>query len=392
MTPHSSADLLDKAEDAARFLHGKSDAIEKNRRVPDEIARHLARQGLYRLLTPAQYGGFETSVETYLRVVERLAMADAAVAWCVFVGNTSTLVGAYLRADEAQRLFADPDLIMAGVFAPRGTAKAAVQDGVDGYQVSGRWSWGSGAHNAQFISGGCLVMGNDGKPEALPDGTPIVRSMVFPMAQVTLHDTWHVAGLCGTGSGDFEVRDVFVPRQRSLSLMADMPLKRPLYQFPVFGLLGIGIAGVALGIARVALDSLLDLAGRKTPQGSAKPLAQRPATQQEVARAEATLRSARSYLFEVIAAAQQDAAGGNAIPVERRRDIRLATTHATHAAAGVVQRMYLLAGGSAVFLSSPLQRCLRDVNVATQHMMVSEATFELAGRVFLGLPTNAAML
>ena len=380
------------AENAAQFLAGKSDAIEKSRRVPDEIARHLARQGLYRLLTPAAYGGFETSVEAYLRVVERVAMADAAVAWCLFVGNTSTLVGAYLEPDEARKLFADPELVMAGVFAPRGTAKCATQDGVDGYRVSGRWSWGSGAHNAQFISGGCLVIGDDGKPETLPDGTPIVRSMVFPIGQVTLHDTWHAVGLCGTGSGDFEVRDVFVPKRRSLSLMADTPLKRPLYQFPVFGLLGIGIAGVALGIARVAIETLLDLAGKKTPQGSAKPLAQRPTTQQEVARAEATLRSARSYLFEAIAAAQQDAEHGGPISLERRRDIRLATTHATHAAASVVQRMYLLAGGSAVFTSSPLQRCLRDVNVATQHMMVSEATFELAGRVFLGLPTNAAMI
>lgn len=79
---------------------------------------------------------------------------------------------------------------MAGVFAPRGTARRAVQDGVAGYRVGGRWSWGSGAHNAQFLSAGCLVIGDDGKPEALPDGTPIVRSMVLPVGEVTLHDTW----------------------------------------------------------------------------------------------------------------------------------------------------------------------------------------------------------
>jgi alkylation response protein AidB-like acyl-CoA dehydrogenase len=384
--------MLDRAEEAARFLEGQSDAIEKNRRVPDAIARRLAQMGLYRLLTPAQYAGFETSVSMYLQVVERLAIADAAVAWCIFVGNTSTLVGAYLHPDEARKLFADDQLIMAGVFAPRGTAKHATRDGVRGYQVSGRWSWGSGAHNAQFISAGCLVIGDDGKPEALPDGTPIVRSMVFPIAQVTLHDTWHAMGLCGTGSGDFEVRDVFVPAARAVSLMTDQPLARPLYQFPVFGLLAIGIAGVALGIARIAIETLLDLAGRKTPQGSAKTLAQRPATQADVARAEAKLRSARSYLFEVIDAAQRDAESGKEISVERRRDLRLATTHATHTCAEVVQRMYLLAGGSAVFTSSPLQRCLRDVNVATQHMMVSESTFELAGRVFLGLETRVGMV
>src|SRR5581483_4356551 len=122
--------MLERAEKAARFLEGQSDAIEKNRRVPDAIARRLAQMGLYRLLTPAQYGGFETTVSMYLQVVERLAMADAAVAWCIFVGNTSTLVGAYLEPDEARKLFADDQLIMAGVFAPRGTAKRATREGV----------------------------------------------------------------------------------------------------------------------------------------------------------------------------------------------------------------------------------------------------------------------
>lgn len=111
-----------------------------------------------------------------------------------------------------------------------------------------------------------------------------------------------------------------------------------------------------------------------------------------MARAEATLRSARAFVLEAIHAAWASAEAGREIPLEQRRDIRLAATHATHACAQVVDRLYTLAGGSAVFTDSPLQRCLRNVHVATQHMMIAEATFELSGRLLLGLPTDAAML
>ena len=79
-------------------------------------------------------------------------------------------------------------------------------------------------------------------------------------------------------------------------------------------------------------------------------------------------------------------------PVDHRRDIRLATTHATRTAAAAVDLMYHLGGGTSVYKRSPLQRIFRDVHVATQHMMVSDATMELTGRLLLGLDSDTAML
>lgn len=299
---------------------------------------------------------------------------------------------AYLPAAEAQRLFARPGVKMARVFAPRGRATPARREGIDGHVVSGTWSWGSGSMNADFVTGGCLVLGDDGKPRMLPDGTPEIRSMVFDAAQVTIADTWQSMGLAGTGSHDFSVTDAFVPATRSAVLMSDAPMPLPLYSFPVFCLLGIGIASVALGIARVAVDALVELAQVKTPQGANRVLAERASTQQRVARAEARLRSGRLFLLEAVDKAWRAAQTGNEIPVALRRDLRLATTHATDEAAAVVDAMYACAGGSAIFASSPLQKCLRDVHVVTQHMMVGEATYEMTGRLFLGLPMNTAML
>jgi len=380
------------ADGFADEIAARAAEIEANRFLPQDIARRFAEAGLYRLCIPEVYGGREAHPAVLVETVERLARADGSAAWCVFIGSTSGLVAGFLAPDEARAVFGDPLAITAGVFAPRGKAVHATENGVAGYRVSGRWQWGSGSRNASHISGGALIMGDDGKPEMAAEGIPQNRMMMFDAADVTLHDTWDVSGLCGTGSTDFEVKDLFVPASRAVSLISDKPLARPLYCFPTFGLLGIGIAAVALGLARGSIDTLIDLAGGKTPQGSTKPLALRAKAQLDVSAAEALTRSARAWLMETTEAAWDAAVEKGEMTVAHRRDLRLATTHAVQSAVRAVDLMYTLAGGSSVYRNSPLQQQFRDVHVATQHMMVSDATYELTGRLLLGVPTNTAML
>tara|TARA_R110000868_G_scaffold35423_5_gene127009 strand:- start:4104 stop:5279 length:1176 start_codon:yes stop_codon:yes gene_type:complete len=383
---------LAAAETLAALVGPRVDEIEANRFLPQDIADEAARLGLHRMFIPAAYGGLEAHPMVLVDVAERLARVDGSTAWGVFIGATSGMTAAFLKPDDAMAAFGDPMSIAAGVFAPRGKAVHATEKGAAGYRVSGRWQWGSGSRNARTIMGGAMIMGDDGKPEMSAEGIPQNRMMIFDAAQVTLHDTWRVSGLCGTGSTDFEVQDVFVPAARAPSLISDKPVNRPLYCFPTFGLLGIGIAAVTLGLARGSIEALVELAGGKTPQGSSKPLALRAKAQLDVSEAEALTRSARAYLKETIDAAWAAASSDGAITVEHRRDIRLATTHAVNASARAVDLMYTLGGGTSVYKTSPLQRHFRDVHVATQHMMVSDATYELTGRLFLGVPTNTAML
>ena len=400
----SAAALLTQVDQLATQLAGRSAEIEALRHLPPDIAQALAERGLLRLLTPAEIGGHELPVADYFAVIERLAMADASVAWCCFISCTTSVLAAYLPAVAAKALFGAPLTKAAGVFAPRGQACAAVVDGVDGWRVSGRWPWGSGARHADVISAGCLVIGDDGQPQTMPGGAPRVLSVVLPRSRVNVLDNWTAVGLCGSGSGEFEAQDVFVPTNHSASLLDPPRLTTPLYRFPVFGLLALSIAAVASGIARLALDDLQTLSGSKLPQGSTRVLAQRPATQEAVARAEAQWRSARAYVMQAVAAAWASAqapkladaagaAGGDAgMPIAQRADLRLAATHGVQTAATVVDRMFTLGGGHAVFADSPLQRHLRNIHVATQHMMVNDSTYELVGRVQLGLPTAVGML
>jgi alkylation response protein AidB-like acyl-CoA dehydrogenase len=386
-TPAPAVDTLAAARALAGTLRARADEIEAARRLPADLAERFAREGFYRMCVPAAYGGLELPPADAFRTIEALAQADGSAAWCAFIGATSGVVLAYLPADAAREIFARPDTILAGVFAPRGEALA----GDGGFRVNGRWAWGSGIENADWVMGGCRVVRN-GEVEREASGSPRSRLMLATAAEVETLDTWHVSGLCGTGSTDFVMRDLWIPERRAVSLTADRPIERPLYAFPAFGLLALGIAAVSLGLARSAIDELVRLAREKTPEGATRPLAARPAAQAEVARAEADLRAARAFLYEAIDAAWQAACADGVISVAHRRDLRLATTHAVGASTRVADRMYHLGGGSSVYRRSPLQRIFRDVHVATQHMMVAPPTLELTGRLLLGLPTDTTLL
>lgn len=368
-------------------LRRRAPEIEGERRLPRDLSDRFAAAGFYRMCVPSGLGGLECPPAETMETIETLARADGASAWCVFIGATSGSVLALLPNATARTIFAAPTTLLSGVFAPRGTATAVA----GGFRVEGQWAWGSGTQNADWILAGCQVV-RDGKPELLRNGTPRSRMMIVPAAQVEFLDTWYVSGLAGTGSTDFALHDVFVPESHAAGFGLDRPLARPLYAFPQFGLLALGVGAVALGLARAAIDELVDLAGAKTPSGSGRPLAARPAAQTEVSLAEVTLRSARAYYYEAIAAAWDAATTAGEITLTHRRDLRLATTHATQASASAVDRMYTLAGGSSVYQRSPLQRIFRDVHVATQHMMVAASTLELTGRLLLGLETDTTML
>ena len=364
-----------------------AEEIERARRLPRATVAAMSSAGVFRLCVPRNLGGLEADVATIVSVLEEIAAADGSVGWCAMIGATSGLVSGYLADAEARDIYGRSNSITGGVFAPRGTARL---DG-SSYVVSGRWPFASGCEHCTWLMGGCLVVEGD-RPVSDAAGAPQARMVLFPASDATIHDTWDVTGLRGTGSHDIEVRELRVPRARSVSLASDTPRESgTLYRFPIFGLLAVGIAAVAIGIARRAVEELEQLAGTKTPTGARRRLAERSAVQSDVARAQAGIDSARAYLRDVIADAAMQAEPG-VLDIAARARLRLAATHATTSAAAAVDRMYEAGGGSSIYAGSLLQRCFRDVHVATQHVMVASPTYELAGRVLLGLPADTSLL
>lgn len=382
-----STDPVAAARSLVPRAAGLAERGERERRLPAELSEAIAEAGLYRLCVPASLGGGEAHPRVLVEAVEALARGDAAAGWCVAVCATSGMLAAYLREDVAREVYGDRASVVGGVFAPMGRASAHG----DRYAVTGRWRFCSNGENCDWLMGGCVVLDGDA-PRMLPSGRPDIRLLLFPRADAEVIDTWHVSGLRGTGSHDMALNDLSVPSERSASLITDEPLiDAPLYAFPPFGLLAVAIAAVTLGAARGALDDVLELAGAKTPTLSTRKLAERPATQAEVSRAEATLSAGRSFLLETIDDAFEAAAAGP-LSIDLRARLRMAATHAVECATTATDAAYRLAGGSAIYETSPLQRRFRDVHAATQHMLIAPATWELTGRALLGLEFDASQL
>ncbi|MBI5505398.1 MAG: acyl-CoA dehydrogenase family protein [Deltaproteobacteria bacterium] len=387
-TPQSITPL-DRARSLVATVDAGAEEGEARRRLADATVSAIRASGLFRLCVPRRYGGLEAPACEMIAAVEEVARGDGSAAWCIAIAATSGLLGGYLPEDEAREIYAsDPLAASGGVFAPLGEA---VVEG-DGYRIRGRWPFASGIHHCSWLMGGCVVI-EAGKPGLSASGAPDSRLMLFPAAEATIVDTWSVAGLCATGSHDMQVADLWVPRSRTVSLVDDKPRERgPLYLFPVFGCLAIGIAAVALGIARRGIDELCDLAAAKTPTGSRRRLADRGHVQMQVARAEAAYGAARAYLHDTVTCTWEMASRCGEISLRQRALLRLAASYCVTQAAGVVDAMYEAGGGTSIYRSSALQRCLRDVHTATQHMMVASPTLELAGRVLLGREADTSVL
>jgi indole-3-acetate monooxygenase len=371
-------DPLAAVRELTDSVPGRADEIEAARRLPPDLAAAFANAGLFRLCVPRSLGGLEAEARVLFRCIEEMSAADGSAGWCLMIGATTAVLAPLLAEPAAKEIYgSDPKVVTGGVLAPKGKARAV--DG--GYRVTGRWPFASGCQHCNWLTGGCI------------DGDGDFRMVFFPATDVEIIDTWNVSGLAGTGSHDMAVEDVFVPSERAIALFAARPRETgPLYRFPIFGLLGLSVAAVGLGIARAAIDDLSALATKKTPMMSSQPLAERSATQADVARARAALLAARAFMFDEVESAWEQAAGGNEFDLDQRVRLRLAAVHAARTAADVVDTMYDLGGGTSIYATSPLQRQFRDVHAVTQHIVVSPATYELAGRVLLGVPTDTFML
>jgi alkylation response protein AidB-like acyl-CoA dehydrogenase len=371
--------VLAAADGVIGVASQNAELAEERRRLPAETVAALVDAGLMRLCVPDKYGGPGVEPMTLVAALETVAAADGAAGWCAMIASTTSSMAAFLPVPVAEGIYGPADSVTGGVFAPAVNGSGVAVDG--GYRVSGRWQWGSGTQHCHWITGGVRC----------DDGT--FRLCFAPAADVELHDTWYTSGLRGTGSLDFSVTDVFVPADHTIEPGITPPVvDTPLAAFPNFSLLAAGVSAVALGIGRHAVGELVALAGGKRPQFSSRSLAESPYTQIEIAKVEARLRAGRALLLEALSSAWDEASAGDAISVDRRVAIRLAAVHAVDAAVAATDAAYTLAGGTSLYSSHPLQRCLRDVHAATQHIMVAPKLYATLGRAVLGLDLDAGML
>jgi indole-3-acetate monooxygenase len=380
--------ILHAAIGLAEQIRTASDEIERGRRLPARIAAAMKEAGVFGMAMPRVWGGSELDPLTQFRVIETLAMADASVGWCAMIGCDGGYVTAFLDQDVARAMYPDP--LVATAAAATTTGQAMRVPG--GYRVSGRFPFVSGCQHCEWVWLGCIVV-NNGVPRVDRNGVPETRQCVLPLSQCEILDTWHTTGLRGTGSNDVVVHDEFVPEERTFSFQDPQLIKRsgPLDSFP-FLFIAKG-AAPALGIARHALDTLVKSSAGKPARRytlgerieAPKVLRDDVYVQETVGRAETALAAARAYYFDVMGDLWATLLEGRQ-PSERQ--IALFTTafpHVVGVCVDVVQLVYKATGGGAVYQKGPLDRCLRDVLTMNQHVVGTLRTYEMAGRLLLGL-------
>jgi alkylation response protein AidB-like acyl-CoA dehydrogenase len=345
----------------------------------------MADAGLFHMLIPRELGGAELELPTYVEIVEQIGKADASTAWCLNQGGVWATHSCCMEPALAREVFFGvPRSVVANTPAP--TAKAIPVEG--GYLVTGRQGFSTGSRHASWIASRGKIY-DDGQIRRLPSGAEDVRFFMFPVAEVTLLDTWHTRGLRGTGTHHFELKDAFVPEERTFWHAAPpRPEYGALYAVPRSLMFATGDATIALGLARRTLDAFIELASGKVAGYTSELLRDQHMVQYELGQAEALLRAARALLFGTVREVWGPITETGVMTLPQRVALRTATTFALRNGARVVDTAYNLSGATAVLESHPLQRYFQDAHVVTQHVQSRMAHFELVGRHYLGLDTG----
>jgi alkylation response protein AidB-like acyl-CoA dehydrogenase len=379
-------DLVERARALAPLIAGEADEIERIRRLTEPVVSALIENGLYRSLLPKSFGGAEAPLEIFMQMQEEIAKADASTAWCLGQCSVCAMTAAYLEPDAANEIFNTPPGILAW-----GAIKHQVQAVPGGYIANARWEFASGMRQASWLGSHVGIVEADGAPRRKADGSPEIRTILFPIASAKLYDVWDVIGLKGTATDSYSVDNLFIPEK--FAALRDDPgavrEKGPLYKLTTNMVFGMGFAATSLGVARATLDASIELSRGKTPQGL-KAMRENNAVQGLIGRTEASLRAARAYLYATAAEVWRDLVRGDDITEAHRIALRIATTWTIHQSAAVVDTAYHMAGATAVFAANPFERRFRDMHAIAQQIQARDTHYEDAGKAILNANLHIA--
>jgi indole-3-acetate monooxygenase len=372
--------LLDAVAELGPVIREHAGEAEAGRRLAAPAMEALRGAGLFRMLLPRSLGGLEVDPVTFAQVAEALSRHDPAAGWVLQAGNTGAWWGARLPDEGAEEIFgSNPDTLMAAAFHPP-LAGVAVEGG---FRLTGRRPLASTIHDSEWLFVTAIV--GEGAVGA------VVRA-----EEAAVVDTWHSLGMRGTDSNDVVLDDVFVPARRTFPLMPGfVPGSHyggPLYTIAAVTSIGIVLAPIALAIAREAIEALRALAPTKMSLGSMRTLRDRSVAHARVGTAEGLVRSARVFLHTTLEESWQRAVAGERATLEQRAGDLLACAHATKSAVEAVDLVYSLAGSSAIYERSPIERHFRDIQTIRHHGFICESRLEAVGQVLLGLEPEFELL
>jgi alkylation response protein AidB-like acyl-CoA dehydrogenase len=376
-SPVDSEAIISNARTIGPIIEEEADKFANERRLTDDAIALMRRAGLFRIAFPKAWGGPELDILSQCKVIETLGYHDASAAWVAMICSDGGHFAARIDETEARALYPSLDLLTSGVIAPMG--QAHIVDG--GLKVSGRWSFGSGCLHADRLIAGCVLFEN-GKPQMAPGGRPEFCAVWLPKDKVQIHDTWHTTGLAGSGSNDYSVQDVLVPRTLSFHPFRAGARLEPLYRYQ--GFFVANLPSVALGCARRMVDDFRELAGRKIAPPAQIPLKNEYRAQ--VALAEATMRlgAARAYQDSSLSSIWQTVSRGETPTAAQRAAVGMMAIHGLQEALKIGEIVCEAAGSVALYASSPFDRRRRDLITMSNHIIGQHKTRATMGQLLFG--------
>ena len=355
--------------------------IEQGRRLPAELVSAQKSARIYGMLVPQRYGGLGLDAPSALRAVAALARLDGSVGWNAMIGHIGALMPFLVNPNFCEQIYQDgKDHIIAGGGQPVGTAERVR----GGWKVTGAWPFASGCQHAEWIVGNCVMM-EGGRPIDSAEGPgPMIRACIMPAERWEIRDTWHTVGLKGTGSHHVALTDTFVPDENFF----EFPFGVSFAQDTIFGrfaeVVVLSHGAVAVGIAEGAIMDLVELARTGVTQlFMTTPLVETERFKEGLARLDAELMAARALLEAQVARVWQNPEPSTAKDMTRLTEPLQASVWITSACVRVAEGCFELAGSRAVYESSPLQRRVRDLRVAAQHMAAQPRNYVTAGAAVL---------
>jgi indole-3-acetate monooxygenase len=388
------SDYAARARALAPSIAAAGAGIESQRELPVSLVSELHQAGLFRMLLPSSLGGAELPPAAFVRAIEEIAKLDASAAWCIGQTSICSTIAASLEPKIAADIFCtNPPGVLA--WGPPGPSGKAVEiEG--GYRISGHWKFASGSRHATWLAAHMPVFDAAGQPAKNSKGAAVEITALFPRGEAEIHDIWHVMGLKGTGSDAYSVSELFVPRVHTVSMFGRNPEERrergPLYQFTVFQLFGATFGAIALGIASATFDAFVDLAKKKNPAGGTHILRDNAVIQSQVGVAAAHIASSRVFLLHALDDMWNEVAQTGQASVDKRIQLRMASSNATHRAREAVDLAYHAAGGTAIFESNPFERRFRDIHTVSQQVQSHFSVYEAIGQHFLGMPLHPRLI
>jgi indole-3-acetate monooxygenase len=384
-TPTVERDGAGIARSMRELVLAEAGPSEALRTTTAPIVDAMWDSGLMHHMNPAEAGGSEPSFRDMIETWIEMAWQDGSFGW-IGIANlpSSAAAAAYLPAAGFDEVFARHDnrVTIGGQFFPNGQGVRV--DG--GYRLTGAWNFGSGTGHSQYVAAGFLPL-VDGEIQWVAEGVPDLRTAILPRDEVTFTDGWHVQGLKGTGSYDYNVQDVFVPEERTFELFTRQPFRggSPTFRMGLMPITAAGHASWALGVAKSMLDDVEELAASKVRMGDMATLANRTSFQRGLAHHVAMWRAARLLVLQAFEDVETAVAAGDALTPTMRADMRVAAVYATDACREVAQWAHLAAGTTAIREGSRLERAFRDLYTGTQHAFIGEKVAVDAAQVWLGL-------